>query len=325
MEGTIQTQGVVGRLFASIATSFRLTVASFKLVTAYPKVFLLPLFTLLAVSTLVVVPLSILVWGLENHLQATGTFFEGLYFVTVSFARAGHWGLAIGSATIETYLLWSLWMIPVLTAVLYFATVGMHVATQQIKREPPSLRAGFAVANQSFGRIVALAAFSATVYAWIRYLVFQVLGAIPIAGRWIVGGLRFVLTAVTYLMLPIVVYERAGARSAFRSAWRNVKETWSGMVIGSGLIFFSLFALLEVFVWEVAADVVGGTASGIVSLIAAAVLYALGSTVGAALRASLYWYATTGEVPPGFEERNLPAIAARRSFTGADPAPAPLA
>jgi hypothetical protein len=37
-------------------------------------------------------------------------------------------------------------------------------------------------------------------------------------------------------------------------------------------------------------------------------------SVAAALRAALYWYATTGEVPPGFEEK-LPAIAAHAPFT----------
>ena len=202
-------QGVLARLFASIRLSFRMTAASFRMVRDFPKVLLLPLGTLAAVTALVVAPLSLLMWGVEYHPGATGRFFATLYWVTVEAARNDNWSLAISSAIFETYLLWSLWMIPVLTAVLYFTTVGMHVATQQIRREQPDIRAGFKLANRNFGRIVALAAFSATVYAWVRYLVFQVIGMIPILGRIIMGGLRLVLTAVTYLMLPIVVYERA--------------------------------------------------------------------------------------------------------------------
>ena len=64
----------------------------------------------------------------------------------------------------------------------------MHVATQQIKRQTPNMRVAFGVANQNFWRIVALAAFSATVYTWVRYLVLSVLRAIPLLGRWIDSG-----------------------------------------------------------------------------------------------------------------------------------------
>ncbi len=318
-------QGVLARLFASIRLSFRMTAASFRMVRDFPKVLLLPLGTLAAVTALVVAPLSLLMWGVEYHPGATGRFFATLYWVTVEAARNDNWSLAISSAIFETYLLWSLWMIPVLTAVLYFTTVGMHVATQQIRREQPDIRAGFKLANRNFGRIVALAAFSATVYAWVRYLVFQVIGMVPILGRIIMGGLRLVLTAVTYLMLPIVVYERAGARAAFKSAWTNVKKTWSGLLIGTGFVFAGSFALFEVFVWGLAAKVLGAAAAGIMSLIGAAMLYALASAVTAALRAVLYWYATTGELPPGFEQADLPQIAERKPFTVATAGPSPAA
>ncbi len=318
----IARQGIVARFFRGIVVSWKLTTASFRMVTSYPKVLLLPALTLLAVGTLVVTPLPILVWAIKNHPHPTGKFFSALYFVTVSAAKSGNWSLAVTSAIVETYLLWSIWMIPVLTAVLYFTTVGMHVATQQIRRQTPDMKEAFGVANQNFWRIVALAAFSATVYAWLRYLIYQVLGMIPIVGRWIMGGVRLVLTAVTYLMLPIVVYERAGARSAFKSAWVNVKKTWSGLLMGTGFMFGASFALFELFAWGVAAKVVGNEGAGILSLVGAGVLYALSSAVGAALRASLYWYATTGEVPPGFEAQYLPEISDRKPFT--TPAAAPV-
>ncbi|HEX6812793.1 MAG TPA: hypothetical protein VF384_14300, partial [Planctomycetota bacterium] len=225
------------------------------------------------------------------------------------------WGLAVSSAIIETHLLLSLWMIPILTAVLYFSTAGMHVATQQIKRETPDLRSAFALANANLGRLAGLAAFNATIHAWGRYIVFVGLGLIPFVGYWIVRGLRLALNAVTYVMLPIVVYERAGAREAFRSALRQIRETWSGLVVGSSLVFFAMFCLFEVFIWGVAQQTLGVATSGVLSLIAGAFLFALSTAAAAAFRAVLYWYATTGEVPPGFPAERLPRIGEHAGFT----------
>lgn len=320
MDGTAAKQGLGARLFGNLATSFHLTVASFRLVAQHRIVLVLPLCTLLAVAVLVVAPLTLLVWSIDNHPGPTQGFFELLYFVTVEAARAGNWGLAATAAIVQTYVLWSLWMIPVLTATLYFSTAGMHVATQQIQGRTPDLRAAFALANSNFSRLVALAAFHATVYAWARYVVFVALGLVPVVGNWIVRGLRLVLTAVTYVVLPIVVYERAGARQAFRSAWRQIKKTWSGLMVGSGLLFFATFCLFEVFAWGLLQHALGVAATGVLSLVAAAVLFALASAVAAALRAVLYWYATTGEVPPGFPAGRLPRVGEPTTFTGSLPA-----
>lgn len=87
--------------------------------------------------------------------------------------------------------------------------------------------------------------------------------------------------------------------------------------MGSGLVFFALFCLFEVFAWGLAQQVLGVPTTGIPSLIAAAVLYALATAATAALRAVLYWYSITGEVPPGFPSERLPQIGERTSFTGA--------
>ncbi len=309
-------RGLGARLVGNLVTSFHLTASAIGLVGRNKIMLLLPACTLAVVALLVVVPLSMLIWAFQHHVEVPKDFFETLYFVTVAAARAGNWGLAVSSAIFETYLLWSIWMIPVLTAVLYFSTVGMHIATQQIKQQPADVRAAFALANANFHRLVGLAVFNATIYTWGRYVVFVGLGIVPFVGAWIVRGVRLVLNSVTYVMLPIVVYERAGARQAFRSAWRQIKKTWSGLLVGTGLIFFAMFCLLEVFAWGLAQNVLGAPATGILSLIAGAVLYAFATAATAALRAVLYWYATTGEVPPGFPIERLPRIGAPATFTG---------
>lgn len=309
--------------FAGIVMSLRLTAGSVKLVFRYPKVLILPLLTLLAVSTLVVVPLGILVWAATKHSNETWTFFGHLYFVTSAAFRDGNIALAVSSAIIETYLLWSIWMIPVLTSVLFFSGVGMDVAVQQVRGHTPDLGAAFRVVGRRFGRIVLLAAFIATVYTWFHYLLTIVLRPIPFVGKWILRGLKLVLTAVSYLMLPIVVYEDAGPWAACRSAWRCVRKTWSGLLVGTGIASAGVFVLTEIIIAGIARQVLGldDTVVAVFSLAAAGAVYALSVSVAAALRGVLYVYATTGELLPGFEAESLPRIEQPSPFTVPGQAP----
>lgn len=71
------------------------------------------------------------------------------------------------------------------------------------------------------------------------------------------------------------------------------------------------------FAWGLAQRTLGMATTSVVSLVVAAVLYALATATAASLRAVLHWYATTGEVPPGLPSERLPEIGQRSSFTGA--------
>jgi hypothetical protein len=118
-------------------------------------------------------------------------------------------------------------------------------------------------------------------------------------------------------MLPIVIYERAGPISAAKSAWNNVRKTWTGLLVGTGLIYFAGWLLLNV--------VAGALFQGVLhlkpwtalvsSIVLGGIFYAVASSTAAALRATLYWYATTGEVPEGFDTADLPQMAAHAPFT----------
>lgn len=314
----------------SFGTSLRLTAASFKLVFQYPVVLVLPFFTLLSVAGLIIGPISWLIWLHEEHPDTAATFWKNLYFVTYEAAQRGDWEWAITSAIIESFIIYAIWLSVALTFVLYFATVGMHVATTQIRHGTPKLGEGFQVATRNLGRIYLLALFNATVITWLMWAIkFGPLRWIPFAGKWLVRGVRLVLGAVTYLMLPIVIYERAGAWNAFRSAWTSVKKTWAGLLIGTGFVFFALWMLFNVFAFGVlqATFKIETWASVMASLIMAGVLYAVSISVSSALRAVLYWYATTGEVPAGFNKADLPTITAPGPITavGAVAMAAPMA
>ncbi len=305
----------------SISTSFRLTGASFKLVFQYPAVLLLPVLTLVFVGLWVVLPINWLIWYHENH---TGPeiidFWRNVYFLAAPEWDKGNYSGAVWWYFIQTYVyVWVVWLHIALLFILYFTTVGMHVATTQIRTGKASLAEGFRVATRNLHRIWLMALFTATIFAWIKYLIRGLSRTIPILGRFIRRALMLVLTAVNYLMLPIIIYERAGPFNAFRSAWNNVKKTWAGLLIGTGVVFVGIFVVFEVIV---AALVQGALQQDpavffTVSTIAAAIIFAISMSVGAAMRAVLYWYATTGEVPAGFQKEDFPQISHHGSITGA--------
>ena len=306
----------------NITTSLRLSVASLKLLFQAPGVLALPLSTLLWTALWAAGPMSFFIWLGENHPEASARFWKGLFFVTVRAWENGDYGWAIGSAIIEGYSLYGVWLTIVLSGVLYFITVGMDVATQQIRHHgrDPDMGAAFRRANQNLGRLFLLALFNAAVFTWVRYSVRFGLRAItsplmfvPVLGRMarrlIVGTVGAVLTAVSYLMLPIVVYERQGPYDAMRSAWNNIKKAWSGIIVGSGLLFGGLWALMNVVAWNLFLFTFQDATVGMIfSVVTAAVAYAFASAAGAAMRATLYWWATTGEVPEGFRIEDLPEV-----------------
>ena len=312
-----------GAAVRNIGTSFRLSIASFKLLFRTPRVLLLPLGTLLWTGLLAFTPISLTVWGFRNHPEATARFWQALFYPATQAFQRGDWLAGIGWSIAEGYALYAVWLTIVLTGLLYFLTVGMHVATQQIRKpkSEPSMGAGFRLANQNLGRLFLMALFTATVFAWIRYVVRWGFGLatlplmiVPFLGtmvrRAILGTVGWLLTAVNYLMLPIVVYERQGAFSAMKSAWTNVKQTWSGMVVGSSLLFVGVWFVMQWFALPLAQVAFRGsiTAGLITMIVTAAIVYAFSSASSAAMRATLYWYATTGEVPQGFRVEDLPQV-----------------
>ncbi len=306
-------------ILENIKTSIRLTGASFGLVAGYPRVMLLPLLTLIAVATLVIAPVSFLVWLHENHPETAMDFWKALFWIPVDLWNAGDYQAAVSGFIIEGYVLYAIWLTFALTAVFYFTTAGMHVATLQIRTGKPDLSDGFSFANRNFGRIFLFALFNATIFAWIKYLLKWTFRLTPFVGKWIGRGVKLALTAVSYLMLPIVLYERAGPWNAMRSAWTNVKETWSGLVIGTGITFGAIWALFNVFAYNLLRATLDlePWAGVIIAVVSAGIVYSLAMSVSAALRATLYWYATTGEVPDGFNANDLPTIERHGSLTGA--------
>ncbi|MEK6985713.1 MAG: hypothetical protein AABX89_04970 [Candidatus Thermoplasmatota archaeon] len=301
----------------SIGISFRLTAASLKLIFQKPIALVLPLLTLAWTALWVLAPVNWWIYQAEHDPDGAAAFWKAVFFMTVNAYEAGNYSWMVTSAMITFYVIWAIFMTIVLTGALYVATVGMDVATQQIKTQDGKLGPAFKLASRNLGRIFLLALTLATLVAWFRYTTTFVLRMIPFVGRWVNRVLRAVLSAVTYLMLPIIIYERAGPINALKSAWRNVRKTWAGLLVGTGLIYFSAWLVLNVVTVGLFQGALGleGWSAVLPPVILGAILYAIASSSGAAMRATLYWYATTGEVPAGFRIDDLPKVENPSTFT----------
>ena len=128
----------------------------------------------------------------------------------------------------------------------------------------------------------------------------------PLPLRFVAGLASFILGIawwiVTFFVIPIIVLEKAGVLDGMGRSMELFKRTWGEDVtshIGTGLLMTLCIVLL--FFISIPLMTIGevGVILGMV-ILAVGILFAVlfFSTVDAVNRASLFYYAKTGEMPP---------------------------
>ncbi|HEX9815827.1 MAG TPA: hypothetical protein VGB18_02505 [Candidatus Thermoplasmatota archaeon] len=331
---------VVPTLQGGILSSLRLTFASFGLVFRNPLALLVPLLTMAWTGVFVVLPVMYVFRLYDSDKAAFVDFFAKIYAPMTGAIESGNDGAVFGYGVLETYLLYATWLTIVLFGVLFFGTVSLDLFTQQIKRQKPSLVAAFTVAGRNAHRIFFLALFNATIFTVVRYILRRGLKKASRSTKKVAQtAVKLLLVAITYVMLPILVYERVGPGKAMSSALDQIKKGWAGIVAGIGTSFVGVWVLFSL----VSQGFVGGIVGSAIhpakwrgvnnpadafhvlgwdnlshflpELVVGMILFSISMTVGAAMRATLYWNATTGEVPQGFRSEDLPQVSSPRPFT----------
>ena len=181
---------------------------------------------------------------------------------------------------------------------IFFNAALIHAANERLQGGDPTLRTAIRGAAKKAGKILPWAILSAVVSVILRAIEERVgfLGQIVTA----IAGMAW--TAVTFLVLPIIVIEGIGTGQAVKKSGGLLKTTWGENLaaqIGFGLIGFLL--ILPAIVLVIAALTVAGVAGAIVAgslaviwgLTVAVVLSAL----SAIYQTALYHYAVNGNVP----------------------------
>jgi hypothetical protein len=136
-------------------------------------------------------------------------------------------------------------------------------------------------------------------------LLLRLIEELGFVGRIIEGILGWAWSLITYLVLPIIVVERAPVRNTVRRSRQLLGRTWGQSLVatvGFGLLT-TIAVLLTVVIPGIFAAVVGGVGGAV--LLAVAVVCCIGiallaGTVSGIYRAVLYRYAVEGRSPDAF-------------------------
>jgi hypothetical protein len=200
----------------------------------------------------------------------------------------------------------------------YFLAALCAGANERLQGRDTTIGNALAVANSRLHRILPWAFVSATVSMIIQAIEerFGVLGQIIgslIGAAW---------NVVTFLTVPIIVFEDLGPLNALKRSGHLLKQTWGENIvaqIGLGLIGFLAFIPgILVIVLGVATGVGAIT---VLAVAIGAVYLAIAASVVAALsgiyRTALYRYAVDGRVPEAFASTDMEhAFGARRNRGG---------
>lgn len=274
--------------------SFRLLGASWQVLKKDKELLVLPLLSMLCM-VLAAVPLlggvaSIgrLTWNspsATHSLNAVQWLLLGIYYVAV---------YAIG---------------------IFFSSSVVAAATIRLQGGDPTLGDAFRAAFGKIHKILGWAVVSATVGLVLRALEQRagLFGRIAILLVGVAWG------AVTFFVVPVVLFEDVGVFGSIGRSGALFKQRWGEQFVGNGSIGLALFLLVLIPVMAgigiaSAGAVALGFAVGAVGVLAA---FSAGSVMSGIFNAALYRYATTGLLSGPFSEADLSgAFRPRRARAG---------
>ena len=121
---------------------------------------------------------------------------------------------------------------------------------------------------------------------------------------------------VTYLVIPAIVIDDHSAVEGLKRSGELLKETWGENLaarVGFGVL--GMIAMIPAVIVLALAGALGGPALAVGMLVAvpyAALVIVVLTALNAVFQTALYLYATTGSVPSGYENSNLPDSFSRK-------------
>ena len=261
-----------------ISRGFRLLGASWNVLRTDKELLVLPVisFLAIAVATAGIFGLSWLGWGGEvperfpegpMDYVAIGLFYFVAYFIGIFFNAA-----VVGAAMIR------------------------------LQGGDPTVRDGLRLAASKTGKIAGWAAISATIGLILRALE-ERLGFL---GDLIVGLIGVVWGAITFFVVPVLLYEEAGAVEGIKRSASIFRRRWGEQFTGNVSIGLAMFLIALPLAAVVALLFAMSALLGIVvGVLAFGLLAAVGSALSGVFNAALYRYATTGEAGGAFTEDDL--------------------
>lgn len=221
------------------------------------------------------------------------------------------------SANVVTYVLGFCTYIGVALVQTYFLAALCAGANERLQGRDTNLGMALGVAQSRLHRILPWAVLSATVSVIIQAIEER----FGFLGRIMAGLIGAAWNVVTFLTVPIIVFEDLGPIAALKRSGHLLKQTWGENLmaqIGLGLI--GLIAFIPGAI-VIALGIAAGDLRITVPLVAVgAVLLAVAASIVSALsgiyRTALYRYAVDGEVPPAFASTDIEHAFGKRKNIG---------
>jgi hypothetical protein len=273
---------------SSIARGFRLAQASWAVVMRDRQLLWLPVLSLLAsVVVLAVFALGLVGIGLPEGDDDIGP---------------------------ASYLLGFLLYVGLSCVTIFFNAAVIGAATERLEGREASVSIGLALARRHIGQIFVWAVITATVGMVLRTIQERA----GILGRMVGGLLGIAWNAITFFVVPVIMYEPLTATEAIRRSASIFKERWGEQFVGNGAIGIAI--VLVAVILAVPFTLLSSVAPAVgIPLLVLAILAvaAAGAACSGVFNAALYRYATTGEASGAFSVDDLNAsFKPRRGFTG---------
>lgn len=208
--------------------------------------------------------------------------------------------------SIVSYVLMFAMYIALAYVTIFFKTALLFGADERMKGGNPTLGSSLAGAASKAGKILPWAIVTATVSVILRSLEERA----GLIGRIVIGLVGMAWAVVTFLVLPILVFEDVGVGDAVKRSASMLKQTWGeNLIVNAGIGLISMLLVLPAFLL-VGLGAATGTAVGLGTTIAIAVVWVIAvscwsSAMSAVFQLALYRFATQAPVPAPFASVDL--------------------
>ncbi len=201
--------------------------------------------------------------------------------------------------------------------IIFFNSAVVGCAAMRMNGQNPTIGDGFRICFARMPLIVGWALVAATVGLILRIIEDKN----QKIGRFIAGLLGMAWTAISFLVLPILVIEKKDPITALKESTVMLKKTWGEQLMCNfsfGLIFFLLFlpgiALVAVgiFIGASTGNAVVAIACIVVAVIYFIALSLIQSALQVIFQTALYYYAKHEKAPEGFDAATLGGAMYRR-------------
>lgn len=183
---------------------------------------------------------------------------------------------------------------------IFFNTGLIACAAIRFSGGDPTVKDGLSAAVQHLDKILVWALIAATV----GLILSSLSRKSGIIGKIAVSLVGIAWSLVTFLVIPVMIFEERGVVDAIQESGRLLKKTWGENIIGSislGIIFVPVIVLLIMAILAVFSGnitlVLTLFALTLLSIVLCGVLHA---TLKGIFIAALYQYARTGQTPRQF-------------------------